>query len=776
MKKQKNLPRRFRPPAFVMIILFLFCSTIIASGSFEPTYKPTLKTVLAPARIDVDGNLTDEAWRLAGRAGNFVERYPGDMTEPEVKTDVLMTYDKDNLYVAFICHDDPRTLRATMCQRDQYGGDDCVALLIDPYATASWAYEFFVNPYGVQKDRLWSNVLGENAGFDMIWESAAQITDSGYQVEIAIPFASMRFPNKDVQSWRVDFWRNRPREELKQYSWAAYDRNEQCWVCQWGTVEGITDVHPGKGLELLGSLISNQIGRLSNQYDPDSRFDNGKILGEFSLGSKYAVSSDVTLEASYNPDFSQIEADAAPIDVNSPVALMYPERRPFFQEGSDIFMTLFNSFYSRTIRDPIFAAKMTGRMERTRFGVVTAADENTPYLIPLEEGNLIVNTGKSYMNVVRAAQSIGRSSMLGFVFSDHRLEGGGSGTVGAIDGNIRLSRNYSVVGQFILTHTTEPDKAGPTADFAGLTFDRGRRTAMFDGESYSGDAMITQFRRRARHWNFTLDYNHVSPSYRTETGYDPLNNYRNGSVMTSYSWQFEKGPFSDITAGVYTLRRWNYEGIRKIENNHLDLGFQTRYAQTGCNFSYSYNSELYEGIRFADLWNFGFDIYSTLSSQVSAGTMIRYGRGFSYFLPSHGYGHEIMYDARFELKPIDRLTLSPSFSFVRNTQVETKERLFQQAIFRTRAQIQINRQFSIRLVGQYNKTKLLYPTMYGIAQSVSERWDVDPLLTYRISSFSVLYLGSTHDYKNFAPESDGPGLWRMSARKFFMKIQYLFQT
>ena len=168
----------------------------------------------------------------------------------------MITYDDKNLYVAFVCTDDPSAVRATMCQRDQFQGDDAVVVLLDTYGDATWAYEFFVNPYGVQKDYLWTNIVGEDPGYDLVWNSAAQITPSGYQVEMSIPFSSIRFPNRDVQTWKMDFWRSHPRESYHQYSWAAYDRNEQCWPCQWGTVNGIRNVRPGKGIEILPSMVA----------------------------------------------------------------------------------------------------------------------------------------------------------------------------------------------------------------------------------------------------------------------------------------------------------------------------------------------------------------------------------------------------------------------------------------------------------------------------------------------------------------------------------------
>jgi len=285
-------------------------SSVLATLDWEPVFNPKLKIDRTMAPIKIDGHLDDSGWMSAGTTRNFVERYPGDKTKPEVETLAYVTYDDNHLYVAFFCHDDPASIRATMCQRDQFSSDDAVVLLVDTYGDASWAYEFFVNPYGVQKDRLWSSVGGEDQGYDLIWESAAQITDSGYQVEMAVPFSSMRFPNREVQTWKIDLWRNRPRESFNQYSWAAYDRNEQCWVCQWGTVEGISDVKPGKGLEIMPALVARQHSGLMNYRDPDSHFADHKGEGDPSLSAKYSVSSDVTIEASLNPDFSQIEADA----------------------------------------------------------------------------------------------------------------------------------------------------------------------------------------------------------------------------------------------------------------------------------------------------------------------------------------------------------------------------------------------------------------------------------------------------------------------------------
>lgn len=526
MKADRDRRKAIRTLALCLItIMFTFNRSY--ADDFKPVFNPTLHISRLNSEIKIDGRLDDSGWVHASRISNFVERFPGENLKPDVATDVFITYDDNHLYVAFKCYDDPASIRATMSQRDQFDNDDAVGLLLDTYGNAAWAYELFANPYGVQKDRLWSNTIDEDPGFDIVWESAGVITDSGYQVEMAVPFASLRFPSKDAQTWKIDFWRVHPRKNLKQYSWAAYNNNDQCWVCQWGTVTGIEQVHPGKGLEILPSVIVNQSGSVSAPGLPDSPFKNSDPKAEGSLGGKYSVNSDIAVEAAYNPDFSQIETDAAQIDVNSTIALLYPERRPFFQEGSDIFRTLFNSFYTRTVNDPQFAAKLTARKDRYSLGFVSAYDENTPYMIPLEEQSIVVNPGKSTVNALRGARTLGKDNILGFIVTDRRFNGDGYGTILSADADIKLNDTYSIIGQYIYSFTKEPVNSAAGEGLENITFDQGRYTAVLDGESYSGDGSIAQLRRRARHWNFTLNFDHTSPRYRTETGYDPWNNYRN---------------------------------------------------------------------------------------------------------------------------------------------------------------------------------------------------------------------------------------------------------
>lgn len=744
----------------VPISWLVLSSKAFAEEVFQPVFKPALTVDRAAGPIKIDGKLNDPGWEKVGKVTNFVERSPGDNTKPEVETEVFMTYDDSKLYLAYVCHDEPSTIRATMCQRDQFTSDDAVCFLVDTYSDAAWAYEFFVNPYGIQKDRLWSNVGGEDPGIDLIWESAAMITDSGYQVEIAVPFTSIRFPNQDVQTWRVDFWRNRPRESFKQYSWAANDRNEQCWPCQWGTVEGIKNVHPGKGIEILPSVVTYQSGNLSQVDDKTLHFKNSDPDGEFSLGGKYAITSDMTIEATINPDFSQIETDAAQIDVNSTIALMYPERRPFFQEGSDIFRTMFNSFYTRTINDPQLAIKLTGRMGKNSVGFLSAQDQNTPYMIPLPEMSALINSGKSFANILRGSRSFGNNSMIGFMLNDRRLDGGGSGTIAAFDYDFRLSKNYSTDGQFIASHTTEPVDTLLTSGLEDIRFDKDKHTAVFDGESFYGSAFITRLKREARNWNFLIDYDQVSPSYRTEIGFDPVMDYRNLTVYQAYNIYPKNSIFVNITPQASTYHRWSFDGVKKIEENEVGVESQLKFAQVNFRLFFGQSSELWGGVQFDHLYGIMTDLSGWISNRLGCDFEYNQGVGIDrYRLVKE---NETTINTSLFIKPVDRLTIEPDISYFKSTQVGTGEELYRGYITRTRVKFQANRQLSFRLVVQYDDFEQI--------------WEVDPLLTYRVNSFSVLYLGSTYNYANLTLDPSVQSQWKMTSRQFFMKLQYLFQT
>ena len=572
---------------------------------------------------------------------------------------------------------------------------------------------------------------------------------------MAIPFASLRFPNQQQQVWRVDFWRNRPREARGQYSWAAYDRDDPCWPCQWGTVIGIADIAPGRGVELLPSVVGHQFGYRSDTGD----FESEDIGGEVSLGAKYTVSSSVMAEATYNPDFSQVESDAAQIDINTTFALFYPERRPFFQEGSDLFNTYFNVVYTRSINDPEFAAKLTGRPGRTNIAFLSARDENTPVILPFEEGSAFVAAGRSTSNILRARHALGDQSHLGFVATDRRLDGGGSGTVLGMDGRVRLTQSDQIEWQFLGSNTREPDDPELTADLDGDEFDGGKHTAVFDGESFRGHAIYGSFEHNTRHVSLDLDYWERSPTFRADNGFEPSNNERLGFVNAGYTIFFENSLIEWINPNVQAGREWNFDGVRKDEFARINLSTRLKWAQTSLHTQYLYSNELFQGIQFDDIhgWHLCFNF--TPTDLVRGGGSVNFGHRIAR--RDLVMGKESSFFAWADIKPLDRLLLENSINYIKSNDLRTGARLFAGYIARSRLTLQVTRELATRLVAQYN--------------DFAERWEVDPLITYRLNPFSIFYVGSTRDYRHLTVSEHGIGGWQLTDRQYFMKLQYLFQ-
>ena len=301
--------------------------------------------------------LDEPAWQTAAHASGFCEITPGDNCKPAADTEALITYDENNLYLAFRAKDDPHAVRASLRDRDQIFADDWIGIILDTYGDAAWAYELFFNPLGIAGDLRWTP-NGEDISFDLVMKSRGKLTSDGYVVEVEIPFASLRFPEVPEQNWRATFLRTHPRDSRRQYSWAKVSRDDPCFPCQFGTLHGIRGIRRATNLEILPSLTGSQVAQIRDITDPSSGLFNENGDADVGLGLRYSITSSLVADAAINPDFSQIEADARQIDVNSTFTLFYPERRPFFQEGSDLFETYFNAVHTRTIQDPIGAGKM----------------------------------------------------------------------------------------------------------------------------------------------------------------------------------------------------------------------------------------------------------------------------------------------------------------------------------------------------------------------------------------------------------------------------------
>lgn len=720
-------------------------------GNFQPTFA--VPRVADGVRCD--GVLDEPQWQQAVRLAGFTQWNPDNLAAPPVDTEVLVAYDSDRLLVGLIAYDDPRTIRASLRDRDQIFQDDFIGLFLDPIGDGSWAYELWSNPIGVQGDILWTPNT-EDTRFDIVYETGGKITERGYQVEMAIPFNSLRFPNRAQQTWRVNFWRNHPRDTRGQYSWAAIRRGEPCWQCQWGTMTGIENVRPSSNLELLPSLVASHASALSTPGDIASGLDGGSAKAELGLNARYVFASNMTAEAAVNPDFSQIESDATQIDVNSSFALFYPERRPFFQEGNDLFQTPFNAVYTRSINDPSGAGRFTGRPGRTSVAYVGAVDEHSPFLLPFEERSAVLQGGRSVSNIARVQQTFGDDNKAGLLFTDRRHEGGGSGTTMGLDGAVRLPGNLKFQWQGMATHTEEPVDAELTEGLEDITFDGGRYTAVFDGESFWGHSAFVGLNRNGRVWNMNADAWEKSPTFRAENGFEAQNNIRHMCMWNGVDLRPKDSFFTLITPNVHVARVWNFDGVRKDEWVRPELYAQFK-GQTDAWIAYIWSSERYRGHEFGGIRRFQVWAQSRFSKPVSVGYEMQIGRFIARNIEEPVLGRGVTAELWGTIKPLRQLVIEPTYQYSELRHPETDAALFAGYILRMRAQYQFTRELFFRLIVQYD--------------AFADALQVDPLLSYKLNPFTVGYAGSTHSYLDGSPE----GGFSPTDRQIFVKLQYLFR-
>ncbi len=726
---------------------------------FEPKVKPTVEIRKTTRSITIDGDLDDPGWRDAVQVSGFSEVEPGDQTKPLVETEVLLTYDDQYLYVAFIAYDDPAKIRASLRDRDEGFADDFVAILLDTYGDATWAYEIFANPYGVQGDGRMASGNEEDMGFDLMYSTDGKITDRGYQVEFAIPFRSLRFPQSTNHTWRVTFARNHPRENRRLYSWATVSRDNPCLLCQLGYLTGLQGITPGRNLEFFPEFISSQSGQLANGDDPESRFENSAVTGDVSLGVKYGIASNLTADLALNPDFSQVEADAAKIDVNTTFALYFQERRPFFQEGSDLFSTPIDAVYTRSINDPSVAAKLTGRFDHLNVAYIGALDEQTPIILPFEEHSNTIGSERalrSYSNILRLKRTFGEESFVGFLATDRRLLQNGSGSLFSTDGTFRFLQNYRFDWQFIASHTGEPDDTSLTSDVDPVQFGDAGYSAAFDGEKFWGHAMYVNFVRQAEHWGFDVDYREFTPTFRAANGFVTSNNRRHINGGTSWTFYPNTKWFERFGVGIRARRAWNYNG--EFKENHIGPYIWSRFiGQTFMNLSYRVEKERFQEITFSGLRTWDLFLRSNFSDMISAGGGFAWSREIARNEEPPIIGISRSLFLSLDLKPMDRLIIGTSYNSFNLRHPDDNSSIYKGYVLRNRVNLQITRNLHLRLVTQYN--------------DFNQRIDLDPLLTYRINAFSAIYLGSTHDIQEF----EGSSNYTQTSRQYFLKVKYLFQ-
>ncbi|MFL6236134.1 MAG: DUF5916 domain-containing protein [Thermoanaerobaculia bacterium] len=506
----------------------------------------------AASAITVDGVLDEVAWQKATRIDLKYETRPGENTPPAVATEVLITYDDGHFYAAFRAHDpDPSAIRAHVSDRDNAFNDDFVGVVLDTFNDERRAFEFFVNPLGVQMDLFNDDVGGnEDATWDAIWSAAGRIDADGYTVEIAIPLSSLRFPRTEgEQTWGLDALRFYPRSQRARISDHPLDRNVSCYLCQNSKITGFSGITPGRNIELAPTVTSSRTDQ--RQGSPDGPWREGGVGTQLGLTAKWGITPSLTLNAALNPDFSQVEADAAQLNVNTQFALFFPEKRPFFLEGADFFSTPFNVVFTRNVADPSWGVKLTGKEGKNAVGVFAARDERTNLIFPGSTGSAATSLDTQTTDaVLRYRRDFGSSSAVGVLVTDREGDGYLNHLAG-IDGLYRITDSDRVRLQLLRSQARYP---GPVA----AAFGQPRGT-------FSDGAYQLAYNHDSRDWFAYARYEDVGRDFRADMGFLPQVDYSFLLAGGGHVWNGNWRGFTRASLGGDWDRREDQRGQRLEE-------------------------------------------------------------------------------------------------------------------------------------------------------------------------------------------------------------------
>ena len=506
-------PRREPVSAELTLSFFLKKSGLVIGLLVLPV--PALAIVAELPRttdtITIDGVLDEAVWRNAVRVDLQYETDPGENVEAPVATRAYLLEDGQNLYVAFEADDpEPELIRAYLRDRDSAWSDDYVGIILDTYNDERLAFEFYANPLGVQMDKTLDDTGGGNQqdwsdSWDAIWDSAGHVNDKGYVVEMRIPLSQLRFPDVEgVKTWGFDLKRIYPRDRTHRLSFNARDRNRSCYLCQIGKLSGLVGSRPSRDLEIVPTITAT-----NSEFSDDPGFEplvSGGTDTEAGVTVRWGITPDLTANITINPDFSQIESDVAQLDVNNRFALFYPEKRPFFLEGADYFNTPMDAVFTRTIAEPDFGAKLTGKKGDHTFGVFAAEDSVTNLLFPGIFGSDTETLEQSNTAFVgRYSMGFGEASSVGALVT---LRDGDDyhNYLGGLDASWRITEQHSIEIQHLQTETEYP------LDIA-LEFDQPLDT-------FSGAGTRIAYDYDSRDWSVAARYFDLNDGYRSDVGFE----------------------------------------------------------------------------------------------------------------------------------------------------------------------------------------------------------------------------------------------------------------
>jgi hypothetical protein len=759
----------------------------------------------------IDGRLDDAVWQNAAVLKDFYQIDPGDNIAPSKPTEVLVGYDPKFLYIAFRAFDEPDQVRSTVAKRDSIFQDDYVGFYLDTFNDKRKAFEMFFNPLGIQGDGVLTEGRGEDFSVDLLMESKGVVNDNGYVVEIAIPFKSIRYEAGKGKLWGAHFFRRIQRFNRELSSWMPFSRSIDSNLSQAGHLGGLEGISQERTLELIPSLTLSESGKFVRSFGPmpAGAIDPGRIVNEpikFDPGltAKFTPNSALTLDLAINPDFAQVEADQLVVTANQRFPIFFPEKRPFFLEGIDIFQTPITAVHTRAIVDPDVAVKLSGKKGRNTFGLMVASDNGPGSFVGderLSAGNLKFLDKNAQIGVLRLKRDVGKENSIGMIATTYNFIEKHNDLLG-VDGRFRLDKQTTLTFQAL----------GTTSRNHFFDADEGKsRYRTGNGLGYT-----TAYNVSGRNWGWELYAEGFTRDYRADVGFFQ----RTNSNFNSFFLRYNSDPKPKKTLISYHLHQFtniSYDWQGRLYGYDTELLFELSLPRSG--FFGAYYEPGYERLfehefgptrnapcindpdpqkrcrqaffgpdneRSSVKNNFGFFGGSNYSKKLQFNGQFRYrmgnfdldfgnGRKYPRVSPAAlllgqdapldpGRGNMLQINGSITYQPTDELRLNFNLVKQRLVRNDTGRTAFDINILTVRGTYQFTQATFARAIIDYNTL-----SQRARAQFLAG-WTPSPGTSFYVGYNDDLNLNESHPFTREIV----PG-FRRNSRTFFIKMSYLFR-
>ena len=662
---------------------------------------------------------------------DFTQTNPEDGKPATEQTDVWLGRTNAALYFVFVCRDHhPEAIRSHLARRENILKDDNVSVLLDPFQDHRRGVLFSVNASGVQADAAWTENNNPDYSYDQVWDSDARVTRTGWIALISIPYRSLRF-RPGPQGWGVVFQRSLPRNSETAW-WPRIAPSVSGVLTQEATLRGIEGVTGSHNLQINPYGIAQNVHTLDTR-DPFAPYFSRRNLEATAGGDAKAIIKDsIVLDATVNPDFSQVESDQPQFTVNQRYPVYFPELRPFFLENANYFVTPLNLIYTRTIVHPEFGVRLTGKIARTNLGLL-AIDDRAP-------GEAFSRTDalygkRSHVSVGRISQDFGKGSSLGAIYADEEFAGSFN-RVGGVDATLRFNDHWTAVGQMVESSTRTLSRPGSPSTYS------------------AGPASSLEITRSGHSFNLDNYFNDFSTGFITQPGFLQTANLRSDGTHVNYQW-FPKHSILQ-SWGLETSGQFAFDhfGNRVYHYNTVDPFF-TFARKTTIAPLLGENSDTLTPGQYPLLTrnrniteNFGGIVFrSAPLAQLNFNVTYTHG-GNPNYNPANGIPsllHEDFMQAFVTVQPIRSLTLDNIYLLDRNRAHPTEPLAFENQTLRTKINYQFTRALSARVIVEYDSL-LVNPAETSLRRT--KQVGTQALLTWLPHPGTAIYLGYNNDLQN----------------------------